>query len=157
MTMDEGRQYHEATEASPLLRPVRSNGDDGATHASGGGNGTLTGHPTPGSSNTAVGADEEGREPLPTGNGGDEVTREGIPEMAKRLHILLPAIGIGIFLCALDQLLAVATVSILDSRSFVVTNPWWMRDVSQSSYGLLCTLEGGAVSLGRLEACRWMV
>lgn len=47
--------------------------------------------------------------------------------MAKRLHILLPAIGIGIFLCALDQLLAVATVSILHLTlreiSFLVSNP----------------------------------
>lgn len=100
MAVDKGRQAHQATEASPLLRPDRSNEADG--------NGTLAGHSTPASSDTAVGAGEGGREP----NDGDEVTREGLPEMAKRLHILLPAIGIGIFLCALDQLLAVATVSI---------------------------------------------
>lgn len=107
MAVDKGRQDTEATEASPLLRPDRSNEADGTAHAVGGGNGTLAGYSTPGSSNTSVGADERGREP----NDGGEVTREGIPEMAKRLHILLPAIGIGIFLCALDQLLAVATVS----------------------------------------------
>lgn len=107
MAVDKGRQDREATEASPLLRPDRS---DEA-------NGTLAGHSTPGSSGTAVGAGEGGDEALRAGNGGDEVTREGIPEMAKRLHILLPAIGIGIFLCALDQLLAVATVSVLGLES----------------------------------------
>lgn len=109
MAVDKGRQDHgatEPTEASPLLRPDRSNGADGCAHAAEGGNGTIPGPPTPSS------AGEGSVEGLPAGNGGDEVTREGIPEMAKRLHILLPAIGIGIFLCALDQLLAVATVSI---------------------------------------------
>lgn len=113
MAVDKGRQGHEATETSPLLRPGLSNGANGIERAIVDGDGTLAGSSTPGSSATAVGADEESREPLPAGNGADEVTREGIPEMAKRLHILLPAIGIGIFLCALDQLLAVATVSIL--------------------------------------------
>lgn len=112
MAVDRRRQDHEATEASPLLRPDRSNGANGTAHAAGGGNGTIPSPSTSISSDTAVGAGEGGPEGLPAGNGGDEVTREGIPEMAKRLHILLPAIGIGIFLCALDQLLAVATVSI---------------------------------------------
>lgn len=87
-----------ATETSPLLRPDRPDEAGGSTGTS-----------TSDSSDTAV---EGSCEPLPEQNGGDAVTREGIPEMAKRLHILLPAIGIGIFLCALDQLLAVATVSI---------------------------------------------
>lgn len=121
MAVDKRRQGHEATETSPLLRPDLSNG------ANGDGDGLLAGNSTPGSSDTEVGADEGGHEPLPAGNGGNEVTREGIPEMAKRLHILLPAIGIGIFLCALDQLLAVATVStihlILRGMSLVVSNP----------------------------------
>lgn len=145
MAVDKGRQGHEATETSPLLRPDLSNEANGIEHAIVDGDGTLAGSSTPGSSATAAGADEGGHEPLPAGNGGDEVTREGIPEMAKRLHILLPAIGIGIFLCALDQLLAVATVSILHlilrEMSRFVSNP----------PGLLCFVEGGLAMLWSLE------
>lgn len=97
MAVDKERRDQEATEASPLLRPGPSNQANGA-HGVSGDNGTLANSSAPDSPDAAVVL-------------GDEVTREGIPEMAKRLHILLPAIGIGIFLCALDQLLAVATVS----------------------------------------------
>ncbi|KAH8781490.1 multidrug resistance protein fnx1 [Diaporthe sp. PMI_573] len=124
-----------ATETSPLLRPGRPN-------EAGGSSGTSTS----GSSETAV---EGGREPLPAGNGGDEVTREGIPEMAKRLHILLPAMGIGIFLCALDQLLAVATyakigsdLKALNSTSWIATAYFLTLTSCQPLYGKLSDIFG---------------
>lgn len=146
MAVDKGRQAHEATEASPLLRPDRPSEADGTAHAVGeGGNGTLAGLSTPGSSDTAVEAGEGGREP----NDGGEVTREGIPEMAKRLHILLPAIGIGIFLCALDQLLAVATyakigsdLKALNSTSWIATAYFLTLTSCQPLYGKLSDIFG---------------
>ncbi|KAK7736831.1 hypothetical protein SLS63_003180 [Diaporthe eres] len=130
MAVDKGRQAHQATETSPLLRPDRSNEADD--------NGTLAGHSTPGSSDTVVGAGEGGREP----NDGGEVTREGIPEMAKRLHILLPAIGIGIFLCALDQLLAVATYAKIGSDLKALNSTSWIATACQPLYGKLSDIFG---------------
>lgn len=106
----------EATEASPLLGPPQHSVDPDPNSAPAvTSNGTFTGSSTPGSgSSTTVGAgDEEGR-------------REGIPEMAKRLHILLPAIGIGIFLCALDQLLAVATYAKIGSDLHALNSTSWI-------------------------------
>ncbi|ROV98361.1 hypothetical protein VMCG_07110 [Cytospora schulzeri] len=117
-------------------------------------NGTFAGSSTPGSSGdtTAVGADEEGAGPGGEENGeGEEVevVREGIPEMAKRLHILLPAIGIGIFLCALDQLLAVATYAkigsdlhALNSTSWIATAYFLTLTSCQPLYGKLSDIFG---------------
>ncbi|KAJ0109182.1 hypothetical protein J7T55_009513 [Diaporthe amygdali] len=148
MAVDKGRQNHEATEASPLLRPDPPNEANGA-HAGAGGNGTIADSLTQSSSNTAVAANARGREPIPAENGGDEVTREGIPEMAKRLHILLPAIGIGIFLCALDQLLAVATyakigsdLKALNSTSWIATAYFLTLTSCQPLYGKLSDIFG---------------
>lgn len=53
-------------------------------------------------------------------------TREGLPEMAKRLHILLPAMGIGMFLCALDQLLVVATYAKISSDLQALNRVGWV-------------------------------
>lgn len=53
-------------------------------------------------------------------------SREGLPEMAKRLHILLPAIGIGTFLCALDQLLVVATYAKISSDLEALNRTSWV-------------------------------
>ncbi|PFH57442.1 hypothetical protein XA68_15048 [Ophiocordyceps unilateralis] len=55
--------------------------------------------------------------------------KEGNPEMAKKMHLLLPAVGIGIYLVAIDQLLAVAMytkigsdLNALNSTSWVATS-----------------------------------
>ncbi|KAI3397567.1 hypothetical protein diail_10660 [Diaporthe ilicicola] len=139
MAVDKGRRIQEPTEASPLLRP------DAVNEA----NGTVADPLAPGSSNAAVVVGAGGREDFPAGNGGDEVTREGIPEMAKRLHILLPAIGIGIFLCALDQLLAVATyakigsdLKALNSTSWIATAYFLTLTSCQPLYGKLSDIFG---------------
>lgn len=103
------------TEASPLLGGL-DGANAGPTVAF---NGTIAGSSTPGSGGpTAVGADDEGE--------AVEEVREGIPEMAKRLHILLPAIGIGVFLCALDQLLAVATYAKIGSDLHALNSTSWI-------------------------------
>lgn len=63
------------------------------------------------------------------GSGGDAeqaVTREGLPEMAKKMHIILPAIGIGIFLCALDQTLIVATYARMSSDLEALNRTSWI-------------------------------
>lgn len=111
-----------ATEASPLLGGLDGT-NAGPTAAL---NGTLAppGPPAPGSGVTAAGSGPEvereaEREP-------EEETREGIPEMAKRLHVLLPAIGIGVFLCALDQLLAVATYARIGSDLGALNSTSWI-------------------------------
>lgn len=57
---------------------------------------------------------------------GDGVAREGLPEMAKKLHILLPAMGIGMFLCALDQLLVVATYAKISSDLQALNRTSWV-------------------------------
>lgn len=129
-----------ATETSPLLRPDRPDEAGGSSRTS-----TLGS----GSSDTAV---EGGRSPsLPAEDGGgdSEVTREGLPEMAKRLHILLPAIGIGIFLCALDQLLAVATyakigsdLKALNLTSWIATAYFLTLTCCQPLYGKLSDIFG---------------
>lgn len=62
----------------------------------------------------------------PTDNDSNHVSREGLPEMAKRLHILLPAMGIGMFLCALDQLLVVATYAKISSDLQALNRTSWV-------------------------------
>ncbi|KAL1871414.1 hypothetical protein Daus18300_004781 [Diaporthe australafricana] len=148
MAVDKGQRDQEATEASPLLRHGPSN-ETGGAHAVSGGNGTLADSSASGSPNAAVVVGAGGREAVPAENGGDEVTREGIPEMAKRLHVLLPAIGIGIFLCALDQLLAVATyakigsdLKALNSTSWIATAYFLTLTSCQPLYGKLSDIFG---------------
>ncbi|KAK2050404.1 major facilitator superfamily transporter [Colletotrichum somersetense] len=52
--------------------------------------------------------------------------RDGNPEMAKKMHILLPAVGIGIYLCAVDQLLTVATYAKIGSELHALKNTSWL-------------------------------
>lgn len=109
----------EATEASPLLGGL-DGANSGPTVAFSGTFAGSSSTPCSGGSTIAAGA-----------GGGEEVAeeeevREGIPEMAKRLHILLPAIGIGIFLCALDQLLAVATYAKIGSDLHALNSTSWI-------------------------------
>ncbi|WYZ40553.1 hypothetical protein EsH8_IV_000894 [Colletotrichum jinshuiense] len=53
-------------------------------------------------------------------------SRDGNPEMAKRMHLLLPAVGIGIYLCAVDQLLTVATYAKIGSELHALKNTSWL-------------------------------
>lgn len=106
----------EPTEATPLL-----GGLDGVNP------GPTAGSSTPEfGSTTAVGAEEEGAVTGGDGEAAVEEVHEGIPEMAKRLYILLPAIGIGVFLCALDQLLAVATYAKIGSDLHALNSTSWI-------------------------------
>ncbi|KAK1703807.1 major facilitator superfamily transporter [Colletotrichum lupini] len=96
------------TETSPLLR----NSDSEA--ANGSGNGTVN---TGGQQNgaTAAAADTDADE-----------NRDGNPEMAKKMHFLLPAVGIGIYLCAVDQLLTVATYAKIGSELHALNYTSWL-------------------------------
>lgn len=135
----------EATEASPLL-----GGLDGANAGPNVAlNGTFAGSSTPCSSGEEDGEDGPGEQEQEEEEVVEEVVHEGIPEMAKRLHILLPAIGIGIFLCALDQLLAVATYAkigsdlhALNSTSWIATAYFLTLTSCQPLYGKLSDIFG---------------
>ncbi|KAI3537808.1 major facilitator superfamily transporter [Colletotrichum filicis] len=96
------------TETSPLLR----NSDSEA--ANGNGNGTVN---TGGQQNGATAADAD------TDAGKN---RDGNPEMAKKMHFLLPAVGIGIYLCAVDQLLTVATYAKIGSELHALNYTSWL-------------------------------
>ncbi|KUI62644.1 Vacuolar membrane amino acid uptake transporter fnx2 [Cytospora mali] len=129
-----------ATEGSPLL----GGANPGPAVAS---NGTFTGASTPGSGSTTAVDTEDGI--IGEEEEEEEVVREGIPEMAKRMHILLPAIGIGVFLCALDQLLAVATYAkigsdlhALNSTSWIATAYFLTLTSCQPLYGKLSDIFG---------------
>ncbi|KAK1980491.1 major facilitator superfamily transporter [Colletotrichum cereale] len=91
------------TETSPLLR---NSGSEAAN-----GNGTVENGPVNGI-------------PAVVGDANDD--RDGNPEMAKKMHILLPAVGIGIYLCAVDQLLTVATYARIGSELHALKNTSWL-------------------------------
>ncbi|KAK2011438.1 major facilitator superfamily transporter [Colletotrichum eremochloae] len=91
------------TETSPLLRISDSDVANG--------NGTLENGPP--DSVPAVAEDANDN-------------RDGNPEMAKKMHILLPAVGIGIYLCAVDQLLTVATYAKIGSELHALKNTSWL-------------------------------
>ncbi|KAK1640567.1 major facilitator superfamily transporter [Colletotrichum phormii] len=93
------------TETSPLLR----NSDADAAN----GNGTIDngGQQNGATSAAAPDADEN---------------RDGNPEMAKKMHFLLPAVGIGIYLCAVDQLLTVATYAKIGSELHALNYTSWL-------------------------------
>ncbi|KAL0931824.1 major facilitator superfamily transporter [Colletotrichum truncatum] len=84
------------TETSPLLRAA----DSEAVHGSG-------------AVQPEHGADRDGK-------------RDGNPEMAKKMYMLLPAIGIGVYLCAVDQLLTVATYAKIGSELHALNNTSWL-------------------------------
>ncbi|KAH6687168.1 multidrug resistance protein fnx1 [Plectosphaerella plurivora] len=87
------------TETSPLLGASQENG-------------TTTHHDTdPETVNGAVPAGEASAE-------------EAV--VAQKMHLLLPAIGIGIFLCAVDQLLTVATYAKIGSELKALNNTSWL-------------------------------
>lgn len=108
------------TETSPLLGPCGDTGYGAST----------VGSP----SDTALGEGEVTRSgdssaTAEHGSVGDTeraISREGLPEMAKKMSIILPAIGIGIFLCALDQTLIVATYARMSSDLEALNRTSWI-------------------------------
>ncbi|TDZ31285.1 Vacuolar membrane amino acid uptake transporter fnx2 [Colletotrichum spinosum] len=68
----------------------------------------------------SIGTVENGR------RDGADGKRDGNPEMAKKMHVLLPAIGIGVYLCAVDQLLTVATYAKIGSELHALNNTSWL-------------------------------
>lgn len=54
------------------------------------------------------------------------IRREGMPEVAAKMPVLLPAISVGVFLCAIDQLLAVATYAKIGSDLNALNNTSWI-------------------------------
>ena len=85
--------------------------------AAGNSNGTFEEPTKPNSARAASSADQD--EP-------EEDIRGGMPEVAARLYILGPAVGIGVFLCALDQLLVVATYAKIGSDLNALNNTSWI-------------------------------
>lgn len=78
------------------------------------------------SSATAVVENDDGDSSSSSNSGRTSPIREGLPEMAKRMHILLPAIGIGVYLSALDQTLIVATYARMSSDLQALNRTSWI-------------------------------
>lgn len=85
-------------------------------------------------------------EPRPQGgvlNDGCDAENGGLGEgevqqkhpMADKMHVLLPAVGVGVFLVAVDQLLAVATYAKIGSELKALNNTSWIA----TSYFLTLT------------------
>lgn len=113
----------DGTETTPLLRP--SGAADGY------------GSSTVGSSSVIAAGDDSvtsGSTIVTTENGGSGASggeqainaREGLPGMAKKMHFLMPAIAIGIFLSALDQTLIVATYAKMSSDLEALNRTSWI-------------------------------
>lgn len=100
----------DGAETAPLLGPSAALGEGYGSSASNGGSIVATEN---GRSNDAVQAT----------TGGDH---EGLPGMAQKLHWLLPAIGIGVFLSALDQTLIVATYAKMSSDLEALNRTSWI-------------------------------
>ncbi|KAI9166833.1 multidrug resistance [Paramyrothecium foliicola] len=71
------------------------------------------------------------------------------PDMAKKMHLLIPAVGIGLFLVAIDQLLTVATyakigseLNALNSTSWIATSYFLTLTSFQPLYGKLSDIFG---------------
>lgn len=78
-----------ATETSPLLADPTK----GLPKANGQGNGTTNGH-----------ANGNGHTPSAGENGGDDDGDYKIPEMREKMHLLIPAVGVGVSsLCTIIQ------------------------------------------------------
>lgn len=119
MAIDEThvRAGPDGTETAPLLRGSgdvngygsSTNGSSSAT--AGGGHNAATQE----NGSTSANGDEQGVDGL-----------DGHPGMAKKLHYLMPAIAIGIFLSALDQTLIVATYAKMSSDLEALNRTSWI-------------------------------
>lgn len=112
MAADEAqnRAVPDAAETTPLLGPSTAAGEGYGSSASNGGSIVATEN---GGSNGAAQATADG-------------DHEGLPGMAQKLHWLLPAIGIGVFLSALDQTLIVATYAKMSSDLEALNRTSWI-------------------------------
>ncbi|KFY92421.1 hypothetical protein V498_04979 [Pseudogymnoascus sp. VKM F-4517 (FW-2822)] len=79
---------------------------------------------------------------------------EGLPEVAEKMHVLLPAIGVGVFLAALDQTIIVSTyakigseMNALNSTSWIATAYFLTLTTFQPLYGKLSDIFGRKVAL----------
>ena len=79
----------EATETSPLIGAEGLESDNGKAAKS---NGTFAGSPSSSTAGSVSNAENGGAIPVP----GDEVIRDGLPELRAKMHLLMPAIGIGV-------------------------------------------------------------
>ncbi|PHH91922.1 hypothetical protein CDD83_9789 [Cordyceps sp. RAO-2017] len=91
---------------------------------------------------------ENGHDSTPASNVPGEV-KEGTPDMAKKMHLLLPAVGVGIYLVAIDQLLTVAMytkigneLDALNNISWVATSYFLTLTSFQPLYGKLSDIFG---------------
>ncbi|EOO04120.1 putative mfs multidrug transporter protein [Phaeoacremonium minimum UCRPA7] len=132
-----------ATETSPLIGAEVPEANNGKAVKS---NGTFA---DSASSSTAGDVADDAENGGAAPGSGDEVIREGLPEMAAKMHLLMPALGIGLFLCALDQLLAVATyakigsdLKALNSTSWIATAYFSALTCCQPLYGKLSDIFG---------------
>lgn len=118
--------------ADESIQPHGRSGPDGTTESSpllgSSGDASYGASTVPSSSATAMGDDVEvmNGSSATVGNGGAGVAREGLPEMAQKMHFLLPAIGIGIFLSALDQTVIVATYARMSSDLEALNRTSWI-------------------------------
>ncbi|OBT90249.1 hypothetical protein VE02_01296 [Pseudogymnoascus sp. 03VT05] len=79
---------------------------------------------------------------------------EGLPEVAAKMYILLPAVGIGVFLAALDQTIIVSTyakigseMNALNSTSWIATAYFLTLTTFQPLYGKLSDIFGRKMAL----------
>ncbi|KAH8894784.1 MFS general substrate transporter [Thozetella sp. PMI_491] len=132
-----------ASETTALLRAAES----GPSPANG--NGTFRNKPAASPAVRENGAGSGGDAEAGSPQDAAAVSRQGLPEVAKQLPILIPAVGIGVFLCALDQLLAVATyakigseLDALNSTSWIATAYFLTLTSFQPLYGKLSDIFG---------------
>ncbi|KAK2594116.1 hypothetical protein QQS21_008171 [Conoideocrella luteorostrata] len=78
-----------------------------------------------------------------------EPERLGNPEVAKKMHVIFPAIGIGLYLVAVDQLLTVAAyakigneLNALNNMSWIATSYFLTLTAFQPLYGKLSDIFG---------------
>ncbi|KAJ2905605.1 multidrug resistance protein fnx1 (MFS multidrug transporter) [Zalerion maritima] len=93
----------EPDETAPLLLGAEDANGNGKKPQSSR-HGTFANH-SPDSSSSVSGPEVEVEEGEVISDSDDVETREGLPEIRKKMWMLIPAIGIGVFMCALDQLL----------------------------------------------------
>lgn len=114
----------DGTETTPLLRGSGA-ADEYGSSTVGSSNITAVGSGDVTSGNNTV-ATENGRSGA-NGTGEQAIdAREGLPGMANKLHFLMPAIGIGVFLSALDQTLIIATYARMSSELEALNRTSWI-------------------------------
>lgn len=125
MAADENNRPSSPSETSPLLGPSggaslgsSTVSSSSATAVGDGGDDGGDGEVMDGSGSNCAPENGEG--------GGDD---HGVPELAKKLHLLLPALAVGIFLSALDQTLIVATYAKMSSDLHALNRTSWISTV----------------------------